>query len=101
MYDFSQWHAVVNRMHLIVFVRLEAMLAQLVKKMVDWRSKNSKFRLHAGGVFFWYSPLVSLSIIASMASEHHDQNNGSPNQWIISVKIIPAGVKEFRQVTCK
>jgi len=45
--------------------------------------------LTAGGVFVWYGPLASLSLrIASVASEHHDKNNGGPNQWIIRAKIL-------------
>jgi len=46
--------------------------------------------LTAGGVFFSYGPLESLSLqIASMISEHHGKNNRGPNQWIIRVKITP------------
>jgi len=31
----------------------------------------------------------SLLQIGSTASEHHDKNNGGPNQWIIRVQISP------------
>jgi len=40
-----------------------------VGKSLDLQSKE---RLTAGGVFFWYGPSASLSLqIASVASEHH------------------------------
>ena len=43
--------------------------------------------LTADGLFFWYGPLASLSLqIASVASEHHGEKNGGPNQWIIGSK---------------
>jgi len=45
-------------------------------------------------MFFWYGPLASLSLqIASVASEHHDKNNGGSNQWITRVKITPQVLK--------
>ena len=64
-----------------------ARIAQLVNIWICdlWFAGSSRTSC---AVLFWYGPLPSLSLqIASLASEHHEQNNGGRNQWI-RVKIL-------------
>jgi len=53
------------------------------------------------GLFFWYGPLASLSLqITSVASEHHRQNNGGPNQ-LIRIKITSWLLKIRLSLSCE
>jgi len=64
-----------------------ASIAQLVENP-DLQSIDHRFSPYCRWVLSWYGLLVRLSLqIASVASEHHGNNNGGPNQWIIRVKI--------------
>ena len=73
------------------------MITQLVKSLHLYSKDCMRVRplLPVGAAAAgWYGPLASLSLqIASVASEHHGQNNGGPNQWIIRVEIAPRLLK--------
>jgi len=57
---------------------IRARIAQLIKKPGFAIYRSQVRLLLLAGMFFWYGPSASFSLI--VASEHHGQNNGCPNQ---------------------